>query len=188
MRSPASALYFVVGGDPFLSARVQADLVELLPDAGVVGLSADGVRSAIRGQTMGWIALLRFLTLIPIGFLLAGFAPRSGPRVAPALVLAMHLYTVNFLLIVLLRLGYAVFGFEATVTTSGAFEFVHFGVERCLVATWLTVGIRVLWRRTWPVALMGGVVVALLDFALLGVTFGFGMGAMEAWLGRPPGS
>ena len=183
----ASALYFVVGGDPFLAARVQASLVELLPDSGLVGLYAEGVRSAVERQTMGWISLLRFLTLIPIGFLLAAFAPRAGPRVAPALVLAMHVYTVNFLLIVLLRLGYALFGFDPAEATSSAFERVHYGMERSLVVIWLIVGIRVLWRRNWWVAGVGGAVVALVDYALLGFTFGFGVGGMDAWLHRTPG-
>jgi hypothetical protein len=178
----ASALYFVVGGDPFLSALVQSDLVELVPDSSVVGLSAEGVRSALQRQTMGWISLLRFLTLIPIGFLLAGLAPGSGPRLAPALVLTMHMYTVSFLLMVVLSLAYSLVGFEPTTTTPETFGLAHFGFERCLVGAWLIFGIRVLWRRRWLLAVSGGVVVAVVDLLLLFVAFGLGVGAMGSWL------
>ncbi len=176
----ASALYFLAGGDPFLSALVQADLLSLLPDGSLSGFSEPALRNAIEGQVMGWVAVIRFFTLLPIGIFLALASRREAPRLAPALVLAMHVFTVSFLLATVANGVVLLLDLSADDPRWPRFAVSYLVVERATVALWLITGIRTLWRRSWMIAAGAGFAAVLLDLLFLVLSFAIASGAMEA--------
>lgn len=87
-----------------MAALVETSVQGLIPDDAVSGLRGPALRATVEQQVSSWVALLRFLTLVPVGLAMAAVAPR-GPRVAPGLVLAMHYFTTAFVLSAMMSVG-----------------------------------------------------------------------------------
>ncbi|TVP77142.1 MAG: DUF3667 domain-containing protein [Gemmatimonadales bacterium] len=182
----ASALYFLLGTHPSLAALTEEAVREFVPDDAVSGLSAPALRSTIERQVASWVAFLRFLTLIPVGLAMAAVAP-SGPRVAPGLVLAMHYFTVAFLLSALMSAGWWVAESGLTPDPGAGVVAYLLPLERVLVGAWLVLAMRHVHGLGWGGALWRGVVITLLDNFLLRFFFGFAAGGVGTFLTSWPG-
>lgn len=177
----ASALYFLLGTHPSLATLVEESVQGFVSDEAVSGLNPDSLRSAIEQQVARWVALLRFLTLIPVGLAMAAVAPR-GPRLAPGLVLAMHYFTVSFLLSAIMSAGWWVAGFGLVPDLEASLVPHLLALERGLVMIWLVLAMRHLHGLWWGGALWRGVVITYMDLALLRFFFGAAVGGVEAYL------
>ncbi len=177
----ASAVFFLMGTHPSLAALTEGAVREMIPEGAVSGLSVSALRATVERQVTSWVALLRFLTLIPVGLAMAAVAPR-GPRVAPGMVLAMHYFTVAFLLSAMMSVGWWVV--ETGLTPHvGAGAVAHLlTVERVLVGSWLVLAMRHVHGLGWGGALWRGVVITLMDLFLLRFFFGVAAGGMGAYL------
>lgn len=182
----ASALYFLLGTHPSLAALTEESVRGFVSDDAVSGLSGPALRSTIERQVASWVAFLRFLTLIPVGLAMAAVAPR-GPRVAPGLVLAMHYFTVAFLLSALMSAGWSVATLGLGPDPDAGLVSYLLPVERVLVGVWLVLAMRRVYGLGWGGAAWRGVVITLLDLFLLRFFFGFAAGGVEAYLTWSPG-
>lgn len=177
----ASAVYFLVGTHPSLAALTEDSVRELVPDDAVSGLNPSSLRTSIERQVTSWVAFLRFLTLVPVGLAMAAVAPR-GPRVAPGLVLAMHYFTISFLLSALMTAGWWVVDLPLTPDPGGDLVGLLLPLERILVGAWLVLAMRRVHGLGWIGASWRGVVITLLDLFLLRFFFGFAAGGVGAYL------
>lgn len=178
----ASAIYFLFGTHPSLAALVEESVRGFVLDEAVSGLNPNSLRSAIEQQAASWVALLRFLTLIPVGLAMAAVAPRGEPRLAPGLVLAMHYFTVSFLLSAVMSAGWWVTGLGLASDVEASLVPHLLTVERGLVTIWLVMAMRHLHGVWWGGAIWRGVVITALDLFLLRFFFGFAVGGVQAYL------
>ncbi|TVP57161.1 MAG: DUF3667 domain-containing protein [Gemmatimonadales bacterium] len=177
----ASAVYFLVGTHPSLAALTEGTVRELIAEDAVSGLSVPALRATVERQITSWVAFLRFLSLVPVGLAMAAVAPR-GPRVAPGLVLAMHYFTVAFLLSAMMSVGWWVVGSGLTPDVAADVTTPLLLLERGLVAVWLVLAMRHVHGLAWGGALWRGLMITCLDLFLLMILFGVAAGGMGAYL------
>lgn len=175
----ASGLFFLTGGGLWMSEAVATSMEEMLPDAGELGIRLEALRAAVTARVLGWVALIRMVSLVPVALLLALFIRRGQPRIAPAFVFAMNYFTVAFSLAVFLSFaGWCLLAWPGTAGWEPSLNQASIVVERTLLLVWLVLGIRRFLDRGWLLSASGAVLLALVDLVTLVVGFGIGVGIM----------
>lgn len=178
----ASALFFLFGSNSWLMLTTSAEVAAMLSADAVAGIDARVLQDAVLYRINSWAAIIRMASLIVLGLLLAVVAPRPGPRLVPSLVIAMHFYTVSFLLATLISLVLSVTGRlpdETAVMTAGEWLL---NAERLIMLVWLTIAMRTAHGRSWLRTIFLSVLIWLVDSLLLVGAFGMAVGLMAELL------
>jgi len=170
----ASTLFFFAGGGIWISWGLTDDLLDLMPDFLFHDLNADPIRRAIEVRMMGWVALIRMASLIPLALLVALMLPRGQPRMAPAFVFSMNFFTLTFLLAISLAIpGWLISGFLVEVER-GWLTVSALAIERILLLVWLVLGLHRFLERGWLFSALSALFLILVDLALLLLAFASG--------------
>ena len=156
-----------------------------MPDFLFHDLNAEPIRRAIEMRMLGWVALMRMASLIPLALIVALMLPRGQPRMAPAFVFSMNFFTVVFLLAVSLAIpGWLISGFLVE-EERGWVTISALTIERILLLVWLVLGLHRFLERGWLFSALSALFLALVDLALLVLAFASGFGIVAETIVGP---
>lgn len=178
----ASALFFLLGGNNAVMMWTSAEVATVLSAGADSELQTRVLQTAVLYRVSSWAAVIRMTGVILFGLLLAVLTPRPGPRVVPAMVLAMHYFTVSFLLATLTSVALAATGGLLEDSTVLVVAEWLMSVERLIMLAWIVVAVRVAHQRSWPAAIALSFVIWLVDVFLWAGAFGVAVGMMSELL------
>ena len=170
----ASTLFFLAGGGVMMSAEISNAMSRLLPDILFYDVKSDAIRNAIAGRMLGWVALIRMASLIPLALLVALMIRRGQARMAPAFVFSMNYFTVAFALAASLAvLSWLVFGYPIEMERKWV-TFPTLAAERFLLLIWLALGLHHFLERSWTFSILFALILTLVDFVFMFMSFAIG--------------